>query len=139
VAAPVALLVCAGVAGCGSPREEARQAAVAAVREKARDVRSQVAQAARGTSGQQQVEAVRTALPDVPLTARAGGGGVRVTGALTARGEAGGGLSYESFVARLCLTLDVAPQTGDTTLTDTPCTRQDETDAPADATVRLRN
>jgi hypothetical protein len=138
LAVPVLVLVVGtGVAGCGSPRQDAREDAVAAVRDKAVVVREELAAAARGTSGAAQLEAVRAALPDVPLTARSDGDGVAVTGAVTARAESGGGLSYEAFEARLCLRYAVSPQSGETRVADAPCPPDADTTAPADETVRL--
>ena len=125
------------MAACGSSRDAARDEAVSAVRDKARVVREDLEAAARGTSGASQLEAVRSALPDVPLTARPDGDGVAVTGAVTARAEAGGGLSYEAFEARLCLRFSVTPRSGETRVVDVPCPADADTTAPADETVRL--
>lgn len=130
-------LVWLGSAACSSSAEQARETAVSAVRTDAIELREQFAEAAQGRSGRTQLDAVRTVLPDVPLVAAAAGDGVVVTGALTARGESGGGLTYEQFVARLCLRYLVHPGSGDTVVGDAPCPPDVGTQVPADATVLL--
>lgn len=135
--AGVLVVLCLILAACGSPAETARQEAVSAVRAKAFALGEDLAEAARGSSGQTQVEAVRKGLPDLALVATAEGDGVVVSGAVTARGESGGGLSYEQFVARLCLTYRIQAQSGRTEVSDAACPPDVGTRAPADRTVPL--
>jgi hypothetical protein len=135
--AVAAVVMCLGVAGCASPAEKAREEAVGAVRAKAYALGENLAAAARGSSGQAQLEAVRKALPDLWLTARAEGDGVTVSGAVTARAEAGGGLSYEQSVVRLCLRYRIEPTSGRVEISDAPCPPDLDTRAPADRTVLL--
>jgi outer membrane murein-binding lipoprotein Lpp len=125
------------LAGCASPRESARDQAVRSVRAAARALEGDLAAAARGSSGAAQLDAVRAALPDAPLAAEADGDGVVVTGALTADGESGGGLSYEQVVVRLCLRYTVQAGTGRTSVSDSPCPDDVEARTPADETVTL--
>ena len=126
-----------GLSACAGSQQRARDEAVTAVRAEALALRGVLASAARGSSGAAQLEAVRAALPDVPLEAAADGQGVSVTGAMTARGEVGGGLSYEGFIARVCLRYSIAADTGGTEVADAPCAAAVEAVAPADATVQL--
>ncbi len=129
--------VCLSVSACASPAEKARDEAVSAVRTKAFSLREDLAAAARGSSGKAQLEAVRKALPDLALVATAEGNGVAVTGAITAGGESGGGLSYEQFVARLCLTYRIEATSGRTDVRDAPCPPGVDSRAPADRDVLL--
>ncbi|HEY0169101.1 MAG TPA: hypothetical protein VGB75_18795 [Jatrophihabitans sp.] len=124
-------------AACGSPAQNARQEAVSAVRAKAFSLREDLAAAARGSSGKAQLEAVAKALPDLALVARAEGEAVIVSGAITAGGESGGGLSYEQFVARLCLTYRIQAMSGHTEVSDAACPSGVGALAPADRDVRL--
>ena len=87
-----------------------------------------------GSSGQAQLEAVRKALPDLSLVASAEGTQVIVSGAITARGESGGGLGYEQFVARLCLTYRIQAKSGHTDVSDAACPADVDSRAPADRT-----
>jgi hypothetical protein len=135
----VLVVVCLSLAACSSPTESARQEAVSAVRANAISLRDNLAAAARETSGKTQLEAVRTALPDLALVATAEGDGVIVSGAITARGESGGGLSYEQFVARLCLTYRIQANSGRTEVSDAPCPPEVDTRAPADRDVSLED
>lgn len=107
------------------------------MRTEAFSIRGNLAAAARGSSGKAQLEAVRNALPDLMLVATAEGNGVVVSGAITARGETGGGLSYEQFVARLCLTYRIQADSGHTEVRDAACPPDVDTRAPADRTVPL--
>ncbi|MFC7490608.1 MULTISPECIES: hypothetical protein [unclassified Knoellia] len=136
--AGVAVLALLVLTGCTSTREQAREGSVTRVRAMAETLREDLAGAGRGSSGEAQLEAVRAALPDLPLTPRPDGEGVTVTGAMTATSETGGGLSYESFVARLCLSYRIAPGSGETEVADAPCPADLAAVAPADETVRLR-
>ena len=133
--AVVLVVGCLSVAACGSSAEKARQESVSAVRAQAFALGEDLAAAARGSSGSTQLEAVRKALPDLALVATAEGDGVVVSGAITARGESGGGLSYEQFVARLCLTYRIQAQSGHTEVSDAACPPDVGTRAPADRTV----
>ncbi|MBM6404556.1 hypothetical protein JQN72_09920 [Phycicoccus sp. CSK15P-2] len=134
VVAVVITILLAG--GCASPREQAREDATSAVRDSAEALRSRIAAAAAGTAGADQLEAVRAVLPDQPLEAASEGPGVVVTGSLTARSEAGGGLSYEQFVARLCLRYTVREGSGETSVADAPCPAGGDV-PPADGVVTL--
>lgn len=133
------IIACSALAGCTNSRETAREEATVSVRTKAESVRSEIAAAANGTSGGPQLEAVRAVLPDVPLVAAADGDGVIVTGAMTATAEAGGGLSYESFSARLCLQYRITAGSGETKIADAPCTARVDALAQADETVALND
>ncbi|WP_299445707.1 hypothetical protein [uncultured Phycicoccus sp.] len=135
--AAAAILVGLGLGGCSGPGSAAREDAVTAVRAKAEALRTDLQAAARGSTGDAQLEAVREALPDLPLTATTGGDGVVVQGAVTAGAEAGGGLSYEGFSARLCLRYRIAGGTGETEIEDAACPADVDTVAPADETVQL--
>lgn len=135
VALALALAV-SGLTACASTQQVARDQAVTAVRAQALALRTVFAAAAAGKSGAAQLEVVRAVLPDVPLTAAADGQGVRVTGAVTAKGEAGGGLSFKQFVARLCLRYTIAADTGVTEVADQSCDAKVESEAPG-VTVRL--
>ncbi len=137
VLAILCLCLSLGVTGCGSPAEKAREQAAGAVRAKAFSLRDDLAAAARGSSGTAQLEAVRKALPDVALSPAAEGNGVTVSGALTARAETGGGLTYEQSVARLCLTYRIEAGSGHTDVSDAPCPPDVDTRAPADRDVLL--
>ena len=133
----MAVLALLALTGCTSAREQAREGAVTSVRSMAETLREDLASAGLGSSGETQLQAVRAALPDLPLTAQPNGEGVAVTGAMTATAEAGGGLSYESFVARLCLSYRITPGSGETQVADSSCPADLDAVAPADETVRL--
>ncbi len=124
-----------GLCGCSGVGATTRDDAVADVRAEAEALRTDLEAAGRDRSGPAQLEAVRAALPDLPLTVAADGDGVTVSGALTARSESGGGWSYESFVARLCVRYRIADGSGKTEVTDAPCPADVDAVAPADETV----
>lgn len=131
------VLACFTLSGCASSRETAREKAIESVRAKAEALRSEIATAAANKSGDAQLEAVQAVLPDMPLVAAADSEDVTVTGAMTAKAEAGGGLTYESFSVRLCLQHRIAAGSGETEVAETTCAARIDTQAPADETVRL--
>lgn len=122
--------------GCASSRERARDGAITAVRVNAAALGSELESAARGSSGVAQLEAVRAVLPGPQFTATAAGEGVTVTGAMTAVSEAGGGLTYERFSARLCLRYRIAAGSGQTGVADAPCPDANKR-GQVDETIRL--
>lgn len=130
-------LVLVGGSGCSSSAENARETAVSAARSHAVGLREHLADAARGRSGDAQVDAVRQVLTGVWRVATADDAHVIVTGALTGRGMSGGGLTYEDFAARLCLRYRISPVSGDTEVSDIACPPWIENRVPADATVLL--
>jgi len=107
------------------------------VRAEATTLQEHIAAAARGRSGAAQVEAVRAVLAGPSLKAARRDDGVVVTGALVADAHASGGLTYEGFVARLCLRFTVAEGSGETDVEDARCPRRVEVHAPADETITL--
>jgi len=125
------------LSGCSSSQETARDEAITAVRAEAGALRTGLASEARGKSGAAQLKAVRAVLPAAPFTAAAHGEGVVVTGAVTERKEAGGGLSYEGYTVRLCLQYRIQASSGVTEVADVPCDPDAATKAPANETVRL--
>jgi hypothetical protein len=82
-------------------------------------------------------EAIRTALPDVALTAASAGEDVHVSGALSFKGESGGGLNYQEFVARLCLLYSVEPTSGSVTISYAPCPASADAQVPSGETASL--
>ncbi|WP_380168342.1 hypothetical protein [Jannaschia sp. R86511] len=137
VAAGLLVVAALSASGCASSREVARDEAVTAVRAQARAVQGAVEAAARGTSGPAQAEAVRTVVAGTMLEVAVGDDGVLVDGALSEHRFAGGGLTYEGFVARLCLRYSVAPGSGATEVEDAPCPADVDATVPADETVSL--
>lgn len=127
----------AGLAGCSSPADIARAGAISDVRANAGRLHGNLASLPRGLSGPQLLEEVRARLPAPLFRAMASGDGVVAHGTITARREAGGGLSYENFIARLCLRVNVLPETGASNVVDEPCDAHDLANTEADETVRL--
>lgn len=111
------LLVLLAASACASPSEKATDAAAERVRanaNQAREVLLGLASAPAAPHGQALLDQARenlSASPDVITFFEQirPDGGIVVRAAFHARGEAGGGLSYEAVGARLCVELTAAP------------------------------
>lgn len=124
------------LAGCASPQQRARDAAIEQVRASARGLGDRLGAAAAVASPSDLPEDVRTLTSGVGLTVRSlPDGSVTATGGLVSSAEDGGGLSYAKVLARVCVEYSARAGRAEVPVRDVPC----PADAPpADETVLLR-
>jgi hypothetical protein len=133
---------------CTDARQTASDVAAERVRtlaDRALDVLEETAGGPEAPRGQELIDEVRPRLAAgtdvVPFEAQVDDDGlVTLRVAFHARGEAGGGLTYEAVWARLCVELTAEPGPPVTArMRDTSCPRRlPEATRPVDVTVRLR-
>jgi hypothetical protein len=117
VAAGAAVVTVLALTACASPREQATDAAAERVRasaEGARGLLQDLVSAPDAPRGQALLDQVRERFPSGPDVITfdeqvRSDGAVALRTAFHARGESGGGLSYEAVVVRLCVELTAAP------------------------------